>query len=462
MSGKVCIIGGGGVRTPLLIHGLLQSQHALKISDLVLFDVDQRRAEIMAALGGAISNKLGVDILLTTANSLESAVDGSSFVLSSVRVGGMSARARDERTAIEQGLAGQETTGPGGVAMALRTVPFALAHARVIERFAPQAWLINFTNPAGLITQALNQHTKLRVIGICDTPAELFHRIAQVLGVPPSEAHCEYAGLNHLGWVRRITVGGKDLTAQLLENPDSLRQLYHANLFDPLLIRTLQLIPSEYLFFYYSQRKAYLNQVRAGASRGEELVKLNSQLFSQLQAENPREGLNTYRNYLMQRNSSYLQLEAEAGSAFGEQREEIDPFDLATGYHRIAIEVMTGLLSEQPRQVVVNVRNCGSITDLGPEDVVEVPCQISCAGVKPVPTGPLPEAVRGLVLAVKAYERTVIRAAVEKSWALAQLAMLEYPIIGQWEIAGDLREKLAASDPEFLGYLEPHIERARH
>lgn len=456
MSGKVCIIGGGGVRTPLLIHGLLQSQHVLKISELVLFDVDQRRAEIMAALGGAISKKLGVDIPMTTANSLESTVDGSSFVLSSVRVGGMVARARDERTAIEQGLAGQETTGPGGVAMALRTVPIALAHARVIERLAPQAWLINFTNPAGLITEALNQHTKLRVIGICDTPAELFHRIAQVLVVPPTEAHCEYAGLNHLGWVRRVTARGKDVTAQLLENPDLLRQLYHANLFDPLLIRTLQLIPSEYLFFYYSQRRAYLNQLRAGASRGEELVKLNDQLFSRLKTDSPPEGLDTYRNYLMQRNASYLQLEAEAGSAFGEKREEIDPFDIATGYHRIAIEVMTGLLSDQPREVVVNVRNRGSIADLGSEDVVEVPCKISRAGVTPVSTGPLPEAVRGLVLAVKAYERTVIRAAVEKSWLLAQLAMLEYPIIGQWEIAHDLREKLAACDPEFLGYLEPH------
>ena len=455
MSGKVCIIGGGGVRTPLLIHGLLQSQHILNISELVLFDVDQQRAEIMVALGQAIGNKLGVDIRMTTANSLESAADSSSFVLSSVRVGGMAARARDERTAIEHRFAGQETTGPGGVAMALRTVPVALAHARVIERLAPQAWFINFTNPAGLITEALNQHTKLRVIGICDTPAELFHRIAQVLGVPPSEAYCEYAGLNHLGWVRRVTVRGKDVTGQLLENPDFLRQLYHANLFDPLLIRTLQLIPSEYLFFYYSQRKAYLNQLRAGASRGEELVKLNDQLFSRLKTENPREGLNTYRNYLMQRNSSYMQLEAEAGSAFGDHREEIDPFDLATGYHRIAIDVMTGLLSEQPREVVVNVRNRGSITDLGPEDVVEVPCQINRAGITPKPAGSLPEAVRGLVLGVKAYERMVIRAAVEKSWPLAQLAMLEYPIIGQWEIAGDLRQKLAASDPEFLGYLEP-------
>ena len=154
----------------------------------------------------------------------------------------------------------------------------------------------------------------------------------------------------------------------------------------------------------------------------------------------------------MQRNASYLRLKAEAGSMFGGEQERTDPFETATGYHRIAVEVMTGLLSEKPRQVVVNVRNHGSIEDLGPEDVVEVPCQINSTGVKPLPTGRLPESVRGLVLAVKAYERTAIRAAVEKS---APLAMLEYPIIGRWEIADELRRTLASSDPEFLGYLNP-------
>ena len=454
MSGKVCIIGGGGVRTPLLIHGLLQSQQILKTGELVLYDVSHERADVMAALGREIAAKFGVEIKLSTTTSLEAAVEGSAFVLSSVRVGGMAARARDERTAIENGLAGQETTGPGGVAMALRTVPVALVHARVVERLAPRAWFINFTNPAGLVTQALNQHTGLRIVGICDTPAELFHRIALALGTTLAETQCEYAGLNHLGWVRRVTVRGKDVTAQLLENPEKLRQLYHANLFDPLLIRTLQLVPSEYLFFYYSQRKAYRNQLRAGATRGEELLLMNNDLFVQLQSQAPREGLNTYRNYLMQRNSSYMQLEADAGSAFSKDREENDPFEIATGYHRIAIDVMTGLLSEEPRQVVVNVPNHGSIEELGDEDVVEIPCKISRAGVTPIPTGSLPQSVQGLVLAVKAYERTAIRAAVEKSWPLAQLAMLEYPLIGQWEIAEDLRQKLAASDPEFLGYLQ--------
>jgi 6-phospho-beta-glucosidase len=454
MSGKVCIIGGGGVRTPLLIHGLLQAQSNLQISELVLFDLDTGRADVMAALGREIASTLGVDVRITTTSSIESAVEGSAFVLSSIRIGGMAARARDERTAIDHGLAGQETTGPGGVAMALRTVPIALAHARVVERLAPRAWLINFTNPAGLITQALNQHTSLRIVGICDTPAELFHRIAQVFSAPAAETHCEYAGLNHLGWVRSVTVHGRDVTAELLANPESLRSLYHASLFDPLLIQTLQLIPSEYLFFYYSQRKAYRNQLRAGASRGEELLKLNGDLFGKLQSQKSREGLQTYRNYLMQRNSSYMQLEADAGSAFRGETQQIDPFETATGYHRIAIEVMTGLLSEAPREVVVNVRNRGSIEDLGPEDVVEVPCQISRAGVSPGRTGRLPDSVRGLVQAVKAYERTAIRAAVEKSWPLAQLAMLEYPIIGQWEIAQDLRAALTRSDPEFLAYLD--------
>ncbi len=245
-----------------------------------------------------------------------------------------------------------------------------------------------------------------------------------------------------------------DVTDRLLHDEPALRQLYHAELFDPLLIRTLNLIPSEYLFFYYSQRKAYRNQLAAGASRGEELMRMNTGLFAQLQSETPREALATYRRYLMQRNASYLRLEAEAGTAFQPSSDEPDPFDAPTGYHKIAVEVMTGLVSSEPRRVVVNVRNGDSIEDLSPDDVVEVPCHITSEGVKPVHVGRLPESVRGLVLAVKAYERTAIRAVVEKSWPVALLAMLEYPIIGQWEIAENLRSTWASADREHLGYLE--------
>jgi 6-phospho-beta-glucosidase len=453
MQRKISVIGGGSVRTPLLIHGLLQAQAVLQISELRLFDIDFARAELMASLGHEIAKGLGADSRIYAAKSIESAVEGCDFVLSSLRVGGMAARARDERIAIDEGLAGQETTGPGGVAMALRTVPVALEHARIIERLAPNAWLVNLTNPAGLITQALDQHTKLKVVGICDTPAELLHRIAEVLDESSSEVQCDYAGLNHLGWIRRVVVRGEDVTAKLLGNEELLRKLYHTELFDPLLIRTLKLIPSEYLFFYYSQRKAYRNQLSAGASRGEELVRMNSSLFSQLQSETPKQALATYRQYLMQRNASYLQLEAKAGTAFREVKDEPDPFDAPTGYHKIAVDVLSGLSSEKPRTVVVNVRNEGSIEDLLPEDVVEVPTEVSAKGLKAARVGRLPESVRGLVLAVKAYERSAIRAAIEKSWPVAQLAMLEYPIIGQWEIAESLRKSWIKCDHD-LGYLQ--------
>jgi 6-phospho-beta-glucosidase len=454
MQRRVSVIGGGGVRTPLLIHGILREQSLLNIGELLLFDVDPRRAELMASLGREIARNQNDEVHVAAVASIETAVEGSDFVLSSLRIGGMAARARDERIAIAEGLAGQETTGPGGVAMALRTVPVALEHARIVERLAPTAWFINFTNPAGLITQALLQHTKLKVIGICDTPSELLHRIAHVLGEPPAEVRCDYAGLNHLGWVSSVAVRGEEVIARLLSSEESLRQLYHADLFDPALIRTLKLIPSEYLYFYYSQRKAYRNQLKAGASRGEELVRLNSDLFSQLQAETPKEALATYRRYLRQRNASYLQLEAKAGSAFRATEGEPDPFDSPTGYHKIAVDVMSGLVSDKPRTVVVNVRNEGSIEDLSPDDVVEVPSQICAGGVIPGHVGTLPESVKGLVLAVKAYERTAIRAAMEKSWHLAQLAMLEYPIIGQWEIAESLSKTWASCDQEHLGYLE--------
>lgn len=444
MSGKITLIGGGGVRTPLLIHGMAQS--GLPIGELVLYDADPARAALMAALGRELA-----PFSITTEDRLEPAVEGARFVLSSIRVGGIAARARDERIAIEHGLAGQETTGPGGLAMALRTVPVAIAHARVVEQRAPGAWLINFTNPAGLITQALTSHTSVRAIGICDTPAELFHCIGQVLG---GAAECDYAGLNHLGWVRRVRFGGQDVTQQLLADDDALRRMYPAQLFDPALIRTLGLIPSEYLFFYYSQRKAYANQQRAGSTRGAEIERMNAGLFEQLRAQPPRDAISTYRRYLAQRNASYLKLEAEAGSAFAGDVPETDPFETATGYHRIAIEVMQALSSADPRQIVVNVPNRGAIEDLADDDIVEVPCSINRDGAAPLKTGRLPEAVRGLVESVKAYERTAIRAAVEGSAALAQLALLEYPIVGDWELGARLREALVRSDPEFLGYLK--------
>ncbi len=451
---KVTIIGGGGVRTPLVIYGLAQAQQLLQIGQLTLYDVDEERVDTIARLGREILRRSNAGFEIRTSSRLEEAAEGADFVLSSIRVGGIAARARDERIAIENDLAGQETTGPAGVAMALRTIPVALQHARIVSRVAPAAWFINFTNPAGLITQALQQHTGLRVIGICDTPIELFHKIAAAAGETPGQMVFDYAGLNHLGWVRRVLLHGEDITERLLSDTEFLRRVYPTGLFDPQLIQTLRLFPTEYLFFYYSQRKAHANQLRAGASRGEEIGRLNEDLFQVLASADAAQGLEAYRAYLWQRNASYMKIEAQAGSAFEVAKEDYDPFETATGYHRIALDVMTGLVSDRSRGVVVNVRNGEAIEDLEPDDVVEVPCDIDRDGPRPRRTGRLPDSVRGLVQAVKAYERTTIQAAMTGSGSLAQLAMLEYPIIGQWELAANLRTSLIDGDPEHLGYLK--------
>ncbi|MEJ7708973.1 MAG: hypothetical protein WKF84_03755 [Pyrinomonadaceae bacterium] len=241
---------------------------------------------------------------------------------------------------------------------------------------------------------------------------------------------------------------------------NALRGMYNADLFDPALIRDLRLVPSEYLFFYYSHDRARRNQLAASTSRGQEIERLNEILFADLhqkiKAQQHAEALNVYREYLRQRSASYLRLEANAEPDASERAKAMeDPFDAATGYHRIAIDVLKALVNEQPAHLIVNVRNKGAIADLAPDDVVEVPCLVDRQGAFPLAVGSLPETVRGLTMAVKTYERTAIRAAVEKSYELARLALLVNPMIGQWEVGDRVLAALIESDPEHLGYLRP-------
>ena len=441
---KIAVIGCG-LRTPLLIHGLAGS--GMGIAQLVLFDIQPERAQLMAKLGAAIAARSRMRVSAST--DLSAALVDCSFVISSIRVGGMEARARDERLALECGFAGQETTGPAGFAMALRTVPVAIEYARLVESIAPQAWIINFTNPAGLVTQAIDVHSGARVVGICDTPAELFFRIALALREPREAVECDYLGLNHLGWVRTVRVLGKDVTARLLGNDDLLASLYPAPLFSPALIRSLQLIPTEYLYFYYSQRTAMSNQMHAGATRGEELLRLNERVMTEL-GSTVKMGdipgaLRAYRAYLNRRNASYMHLEGAGESAFAHADVDWDPFEGATGYHRIAVEAIVALSSSVPRRMVLNVANNGAIEELQRQDVIEVPCMVNQSGPVPVPVGSLPQAVKGLTISVKTYERLTIEAAVRKDPCLATFALWMNPLVGDWESARAFVEQQATA-----------------
>jgi 6-phospho-beta-glucosidase len=449
---KLALLGGGGVRTPLVIFGINEARHLLGAEEIALYDPDAGRVNIMAELGRAIVAREGGSLRIRVASSPEDAVTGASFVLSSIRVGGIGSRAQDERTALAHGYPGQETTGPGGLAMALRTVGPSLEYARLVEKQSPEAWLINFTNPAGLITQAISHYTGARVVGICDTPEELIHRIAVALRVSPRRVRCDYLGLNHLGWIRRVLLDGKDVLGALLADDSALDQLYHASLFDHELLRCLGLLPTEYLYFYYCRRRALANQLAAGTTRGEEVSLLNERLIADL-ADHLRSGRATeaialYTGYLNQRSGSYMKLEASAGSAFDKSEEpEADPFRAATGYHRIALEVMKALRGLEPQRLIVNVPNHGAIPEIADTDIVEVPCTIANDSMQPEACGALPEAVRGLVLAVKSYERAAIEAAVAGSTTLARKAMLLYPPIGEWDPTQALLNDMIEQNP---------------
>ena len=445
MGRKIALIGGGGVRTPLVVFGINEAIRALDADELVLFDPDTDRAHVMAELGRALVASESGNLCIRQAATIEDAVADSSFVLNSIRVGGIHARVHDERVSVAHGYPGQETTGPGGVAMALRTVRIAVEQAKLVERLSPKAWIINFTNPAGLITQAIKHNSNAKIVGICDTPSELLHRINSALGAGPDEVRCDYVGLNHLGWVRRIHLRGQDVTDQFLGNDDFLRQLYHVPLFEPDLIRVLRLIPTEYLYFYYSRRRALDNQRKQKGTRGAEIERLGADLFSRL-AQLLREGnsgmaVQTYVDYLNARSGTYMKLEGE-GDTTPTAPEHLDPFRAATGYHRIALDVMTALCGNKPRRIIVNTQNAGSIAEIDAGDIVEVPCLIGQDAITPEPCGPLPEAVRGLVLAVKAYERAAIESALSGSELLARKAMLLYPAIGEWEPSQELLEQL--------------------
>ncbi len=446
---KLCILGCG-LRTPLLLHGLIHSD--LPLREIALYDVDRKHSILMASVAASLCQR--PDIHIREFADIENAIENSHFVISSIRVGDMKMRAIDEGLALDCGFAGQETTGPAGFAMALRTIPVALAHARLVEKLAPKAWIINFTNPAGIITQAISTHTGAKVMGICDTPAELFLQISHALGEPLADVECEYFGLNHLGWVRSVRVRGDEVSDQIFEREGMMERLYPADLFDVSFLRALHLIPTEYLFFYYNAKRARDNQGRAGATRGEELLSLNAKVWKTLaKTEDSQTALVEYRRYLNRRNSSYMRLESKGESAFDVPDGDWDPFEAATGYHRIAVEAVRALISSEPTSMVLNVPNGTAIGELASEDVVEVRCQIDQNGPRPLAVGVLPGAVQGLVLTVKHYERLTIRAAVEKRLDIAALALTMNPIIGNWGAAHDFLSRLMKADaPTFADF----------
>jgi 6-phospho-beta-glucosidase len=412
---KVAIIGGAGVRTPLLVNGLSRSD--LPIDEIALFDVDAARLDVIAPLAAMFSPSV------RTYSDVGACIAGAAFVLLSIRVGGIAARARDEAVAVAHDSAGQETVGPGGFAMAMRTIPHAVEYARAVRRGAPAAWIVSFTNPVGIVTQAMTSSGSPRVIGICDTPTELFEDVAQVLGIDSARCRFDYFGLNHLGWLREVYVDGEPQLHRIWGRVDLLQRIYRAPLFDPAFLQQLRMLPTEYLYYYYSADKALQNIRHAGRTRGQAIEQLNDQLFRDL-AVPGADRKRVYEHYLAARNAGYMQIESGA-----RQPMERSPWSDLTGYDKIALSVVRAIHFNSDAIIPLNVPNCGALRDLADDDIVEVPCVVNSNGAHPLAVGAAPSSVRDLLVSVKEYERLTVAAAASGSVIDAERALAANPLV---------------------------------
>ena len=428
---KIAVIGGAGVRVPLLVNGLASA--GLGIEEFALYDPNLERLAVIAGLARRRSGSARV----TTHASSTPAIDGASFVITSIRAGGMEARIRDERAALDLGFVGQETVGPGGFAMAVRTIPPLLDYARQVRRFAPDAWIVNFTNPAGLVTQALTADTGPRVVGICDTPTEVFQEVAHALGARADECRFDYVGLNHLGFIREVYWRGTPQLHTLWDNERALAAVYRTPLFPPARLRELRLLPTEYVFYYESPERAIANLRAAGDTRGAVIARLTRELFADLARGEP-DPVARYERYLADRSAGYMQL--ESGGLDGPAAPA--PWAHLTGYDKIAVDTIQAMVRHSNAVIPLNVVNHGNIPDLEDDDVIEAPCVVNANGPAAMHVGALPPQVRDLVMQVKGFERATIAAVRTGTRAALADALALNPLVPDRAAAARLIEVL--------------------
>ncbi|MER7925285.1 6-phospho-beta-glucosidase [Streptomyces sp. NPDC096057] len=444
---KLTILGGGGFRVPLVYGALLTDRGEGRVTEVVLHDLDDSRlyavARVLAEQAATVPDAPAV----TATTDLDEALRGADFVFSAIRVGGLEGRANDERVALAQGVLGQETVGAGGIAYGLRTVPVAVDIARRVARLAPDAWVINFTNPAGLVTEAMSRHLGDRVIGICDSPVGLGRRIAKVLGANPREAFIDYVGLNHLGWVRGLRVAGRDELPRLLADPDLLGSFEEGKLFGTDWLQSLGAIPNEYLHYYYFNRETVRAYTEVEKTRGAFLRDQQARFYDEMKRPDAS-ALTAWDRTRAEREATYMAENRETAGA-GERDED----DLSGGYEKVALALMRAIARDERTTLILNVRNQGALSVLDADAVIEVPCLVDANGAHPVAVAPLPDHATGLVCAVKGVEREVLTAAENGSRATAVKAFALHPLVDSVNVARRLVEGYTEVHPG-LAYLK--------
>ncbi|MFL6020284.1 MAG: 6-phospho-beta-glucosidase [Gaiellaceae bacterium] len=414
---KIAVIGGGSTYTPELVSGLSRERDRIDVQDLVLHDIDEQRREIVGGLAARMLERQGYAGSLSVTDDLDRALDGADFILIQIRVGGQEARLSDETVPLVCGCIGQETTGAGGLGKALRTVPVVLGIAeRVRERAADGAWIVDFTNPVGIVTRSLLDAGH-RALGLCNVAITTQRKLAGMLGVEPERVQVDQVGLNHLSWVRFVRVDGEDVLPDLIaEHGDELAQGAGVRRG---LIEELGVLPSYYLHYFYAH-DAVLAEQLDGVPRAATVAEIERGL------------LDLYRDPNLDEKPALLD---QRGGAF---------------YSEAAIGLVGSLAAGDGAVHVVDVRNDGTVEGMARDDVVEVPARIDGRGATPLPQPPVAPELLGLMQHVAAYERLAMQAAVSGDRALVHKALLTHPLVAQDAVSFELVDRLLEAGAEHL------------
>ncbi|HDT8813258.1 TPA: 6-phospho-beta-glucosidase [Listeria monocytogenes] len=428
---KIATIGGGSSYTPELIEGFIKRQDELPVRELWLVDVEagREKLEIVGNLAKRMVKKAGVNMEIHLTLDREEALKDADFVTTQLRVGLLDARVKDERIPNSYGVVGQETNGPGGMFKGLRTIPVILDICKDMERLCPDAWLINFANPAGMVTEAVLRYSnQKKVVGLCNGPIGIERNIAETLGVDVSEIYVEFVGLNHMVFAKTVYHNGKDVTKDVVfkmtedEAGSSLKNI-NATGWDKTFLRTLNMIPIDYLRYYWQTIQQLEDQARAYAEHGtraEVVKKVEAELFELYKQEELAE--------------KPKQLEQRGGAYYSEA----------------ACNLINSIYNDKRDIQIVNTRNNGAILDIDPDSAVETNCVITRQGPIPLASGRLPIAINGIIQEIKTFERLTAEAAVTGDYDKALLAMTINPLTPSESVAREMLDELLEAHKEYL------------
>lgn len=420
---KIAVIGAGSTYTPELMNGFITRNKQLKVDSFYMMDIDKEKTEIVTGLGKRMLEANGLNARVIITDKMEEAIEGADYVLGQIRVGKLDARIRDEKIPLKYDLLGQETTGAGGFMKALRTIPVMMDIAKTIERLSPNAWFINFSNPSGIIAEALLNNSDIKMLGLCNAPINMIRRAKEMLPENTKKFDYDFVGLNHLFWLTGLYADDTEILQNLFlggYKNNSLKNIPEV-VYDEELLKAIKGLPVSYLNYYYFKEKMVKKCQEAEMTRGEECKLIEAEL------------LDLYKDPSLKEKPAVLD---KRGGAL---------------YSEAAVSVVDAIENDKNEVHVVDVKNNGALSFMDKDDVIEAKCIINKNGATPLKLNDFNnQHIIGLMQAVKAFEKLTVKAGIEGDYNAALGALLTHPLIGDYYKAKNVLDEMLEANREFL------------